>query len=92
MRKQLTSAFAARLPRQLCPSFLHRIVDVPLEPTGKVSRREVAVLGEAELSAQNAVAADNSRPGRDGQVLDCVLDAWNGVFGHSVAEDADFFD
>ncbi|MEU0088080.1 non-ribosomal peptide synthetase [Streptomyces sp. NPDC006274] len=102
LRQLLSSAFAARLPRQLCPTYLHRISDVPLEPTGKVSRREVAALGEAEvqarahraeaeLSARHAAVADRAGSGPEDQVLDRVLDAWNGVFGHSVAADADFF-
>lgn len=92
LRKQLTSAFASRLPRQLCPTFTHRIVDIPLEPTGKVSRREVAALGEAELSGVlDDIVAATVQAERDEQVLDSVLAAWNGAFGHSVAEDSDFF-
>ncbi|MEU4212559.1 non-ribosomal peptide synthetase [Streptomyces sp. NPDC026206] len=92
LRKRLTSEFSSRLPRQLCPTFMHRIVDVPLEPTGKVSRREVAALGDVELSGnQNNAVGDSARSMRDGQFLDCVLAAWSDVFGHSVAEDSDFF-
>ncbi|MEU4264928.1 AMP-binding protein [Streptomyces argenteolus] len=92
LRKRLTSAFASRLPRQLCPTFMHRVTDVPLEPTGKVSRREVAALGEAELSgALECVVPAPVRADRERHVLDSVLAAWNDVFGHSVAEDSDFF-
>ncbi|MBL1098448.1 non-ribosomal peptide synthetase [Streptomyces coffeae] len=91
LREQLTSRFAARLPRQLCPTFLHGIVDVPLEPTGKVSRREVAALGDAERSRQDDGGADDAQPVHDGHVLDSVLSAWSGVFGHSVSADSDFF-
>ncbi|MEV6130516.1 non-ribosomal peptide synthetase [Streptomyces violaceusniger] len=92
LRSRLASEFAVRLPRQLCPTFTHRIAEVPLEPTGKVSRREVAALGEAVLSGDRDQAAEGGAPSvRDGRVLDGVLAAWSGVFGHSVAEDCDFF-
>ncbi|MBH5337780.1 non-ribosomal peptide synthetase [Streptomyces pactum] len=86
LRRRLAAAFAARLPRQLCPTFTHRIAEVPLEPTGKVARREVAALGDAEQAGPGG-----TRSGPAGGVLDGVLDAWSGVFGQSVAEDADFF-
>ncbi|MGW2178253.1 non-ribosomal peptide synthetase [Streptomyces sp. NPDC001732] len=92
LRKELDSGFAARLPQQLRPAFMHAIVDVPLETTGKVSRREVAALGEAELSGDRGdTAVDHGRSPDDGQVLGCVLAAWSDVFGRSVSEDSDFF-
>ncbi|MFI1919809.1 non-ribosomal peptide synthetase [Nocardia sp. NPDC020380] len=81
LRTRLAAMFHARLPRQLCPTFLHSIAAVPLEPTGKVSRREVAALG----------MADRGRSARAGLVLDRVLAAWSDVFGRSVTADADFF-
>lgn len=92
LRKELDSAFAARLPRQLCPTLIHEIAAVPLETTGKVSRREVAALGEAELSGdRDDTAADDGRSPGDDQVLGYVLEAWGDVFGRSVLEDSDFF-
>ncbi|WAP54906.1 non-ribosomal peptide synthetase [Streptomyces sp. S465] len=92
LRSRLASAFAARLPRQLCPAFTHRIAEIPLEPTGKVARREVAALGEAVLPGdRDQVAAAGAPSVSDGGVLEGVLAAFSGVFGHSVAEDCDFF-
>ncbi|MFC0600180.1 non-ribosomal peptide synthetase [Streptomyces palmae] len=91
LHQRLTAEFAARLPRQLCPSFVHRVDEVPVEATGKVARREVAALGEAELAARQDPAADGGPRGRDGDVLAGILTAWSGVFGQSVAEDSDFF-
>ncbi|MFE7619883.1 non-ribosomal peptide synthetase [Streptomyces sp. NPDC057496] len=92
LRKELDSAFAARLPRQLRPTLIHGIADVPLETTGKVSRREVAALGEAELSGdRDDMTADDGRSPGDDQVLGYVLEAWSDVFGRSVLEDSDFF-
>ncbi|MER6750204.1 non-ribosomal peptide synthetase [Streptomyces fungicidicus] len=88
LRERLTAAFAARLPRQVCPALIHRVTHVPLEHTGKVARHEVAALGEAVLSA----AADDAPATGGDHVLDHVLDAWSGVFGVRVTEDADFFD
>ncbi|MDG9718400.1 non-ribosomal peptide synthetase [Streptomyces sp. DH24] len=106
LRERLTHEFASRLPRQLCPTLLHRMAEVPLEPTGKVSRREVAELGDSEPSggghdrdsagdSAGDEGADITRPARGDAsqqpVLDSVMEAWNSVFGQSVAEDADFF-
>ncbi|MER5541035.1 non-ribosomal peptide synthetase [Streptomyces sp. NPDC002589] len=92
LRTRLTSEFAARLPRQLRPTLMHRIADIPLEPTGKAARREVAALGDAELARQLSDAdADDAGPARDDHVLDRVLEVWRGAFGHAVAQDSDFF-
>ncbi|KES03883.1 hypothetical protein BU52_28330 [Streptomyces toyocaensis] len=91
LRARLTAAFAERLPRQVCPTLVHRVLQVPLEHTGKVARQEVAALGEAELTGGGGAAAvDGPATGAD-HVLDCVLDAWSGAFGRRSAEDADFF-
>ncbi|MET8572092.1 non-ribosomal peptide synthetase [Streptomyces sp. NPDC004783] len=108
LRERLTHEFASRLPRQLCPTRLHRMAEVPLEATGKVSRHEVAELGDRELSGgghdgngdwngdgAEGGGADIARPmlgdvSRQ-PVLDSVMEAWNSVFGRSVAEDDDFF-
>lgn len=97
LRTRLAARFAARLPRQLCPALLHRIADIPLEPTGKVARRAVAALGEAAQAEQDeravrAAAGGSDGPGRDDHVLGSVLAAWGGAFGHTVDQDADFFD
>ncbi|MFF3062427.1 AMP-binding protein [Streptomyces sp. NPDC057909] len=92
LRMALASEFAARLPRQLRPTLMHRITDIPLEPTGKVARREVAALGTAEPTGQRG-AADSAAagPACEDHVLDRVLEAWSGAFGHAVAQDSDFF-
>ncbi|GGS34542.1 non-ribosomal peptide synthetase [Streptomyces parvus] len=90
LRTRLTSHFAARLPRQLCPTLMHRIADIPLAATGKVARDAVAALGEAELARRRA-DADGAGPAHAGHFLGPVLEAWGSAFGHAVAQDSDFF-
>ncbi|MFF2651347.1 non-ribosomal peptide synthetase [Streptomyces sp. NPDC058045] len=101
LRTRLADRFAARLPRPLCPTLVHRITGIPLEPTGKVARHTVAELGEAQLAARLGESEPDARPGgsdpdgagsaQDDHVLGRVLESWGGAFGHAVAQDADFF-
>ncbi|MEV5545462.1 non-ribosomal peptide synthetase [Streptomyces sp. NPDC052309] len=91
LRRRLASAFAARLPRQLRPTLVHHLSGIPLEPTGKVARHEVAGLGDAEPAARGGAEADGAGSAGDDHVLGGVLEAWSGAFGHAVARDSDFF-
>ncbi|GGP51856.1 non-ribosomal peptide synthetase [Streptomyces sindenensis] len=90
LRTRLSAHFAARLPRQLCPTLMHRIADIPLAATGKVARDAVAELGDAELAGRRA-DAEGAGPAHADPFLGCVLEAWGSAFGHAVAQDSDFF-
>jgi amino acid adenylation domain-containing protein len=83
LHDRIATTFSAQLPRQLCPTFIHRISEVPVEVTGKVSRRLMAEAGAALRQAAAARPAESALAG--------VLAVWDGVFGRPVTEDADFF-
>lgn len=81
----LTTALAARLPTYMRPARLIALSKLPLNANGKVDRRAIQALADAEIAVASPTAAVRT--------VDHVRAAWATTLGHSSFTDTDsFFD
>ncbi|WP_338770031.1 amino acid adenylation domain-containing protein [Massilia sp. METH4] len=86
----IRAALAARLPRWMVPSSLHRLARLPLTPNGKTDRRALAALAAA---APGQVATESRQAPRNAVEEDLVqrFAAHLGLATEAVGIDGDFF-
>jgi acyl-CoA synthetase (AMP-forming)/AMP-acid ligase II len=84
--EELRAFAAARLARHEVPGRILVLDDLPRNPTGKVVKRQLRPLFEAEQAAVPSAA-----PGTSDEVDQALGRIWARVFGQPAAPDADFF-